>query len=299
MTSERLYEFWVLSKTLNYNKAAEQLFLNQSLLSKHIAAMEKELNTQLFLRTSHEVTLTEAGKMLARQAEEIISRCDQAERLMRQSSGLSGGKLRITCGIELSYASHIRLFVQRFMSRYPDTELTFDVLPGSIPEEILANYDLVFSPCAYYHLPSEITATFILSHGTYIYLPPGHPMVSRSMISLSQLGNETLIVPHAGELFGPYAKNAQLAERYAKGKITLLPVLNLSTALFLVSCGQGILIGPRYVRNMILSDAQTITVNILDQACRFDEYLYRCNADNEMAEIFEKELKEEYQSVRR
>ena len=84
MTPERLYEFWVLSKTLNYNKAAEQLFLNQSLLSKHIAAMEKELNTQLFLRTSHEVTLTEAGKMLARQAEEIISRCDQAERLMRQ-----------------------------------------------------------------------------------------------------------------------------------------------------------------------------------------------------------------------
>ena len=31
---------------------------------------------------------------------------------------------------------------------------------------------------------------------------------------------------------------------------------------------------------------------ILDQAFRFDEYLYRCNADNEMAEIFEKELKE-------
>ena len=28
------------------------------------------------------------------------------------------------------------------------------------------------------------------------------------------------------------------------------------------------------------------------EACRFDEYLYRCNADNEMAEIFEKELKE-------
>ncbi|MBO5567954.1 MAG: LysR family transcriptional regulator [Clostridia bacterium] len=299
MTSERLYEFWVLSKTLNYNKAAEQLFLNPSLLSKHVAAMEKELNTQLFLRNSHKVTLTEAGQMLARQAEGIISRCDQAERFMRQSSGVSGGKLHIACSIELSYASHIRLFMQRFMSRYPDTELSFEVLPGSIPEEVLSRYDLVFSPCAYYHLPPEVTATFILSHGTYIYLPPGHPMVSRSMISLSQLGDETLIVPHAGELFGPYAKNAQLAERYAKGKVTLMPVSNLSTALFLVSCGQGILIGPRYVRNMILSDPQTITVNILDKACRFDEYLYRCNTDNEMAGIFEKELKEEYQSVRR
>ena len=171
------------------------------------------------------------------------------------------------------------------------------MLLGSIPEEILSNYDLVFSPCAYYRLPSEITATFILSYGAYIYLPPGHPMVSRSMISLSQLGNEMLIVPHAGELLGPYAKKAQLAERYAKGKITLLPVPNLSTALFLVSCGQGILIGPRYVRNMILSDAQTITVIILDQACRFDEYLYRCNTENEMAEVFEKELKEECRAI--
>ena len=297
MTSERLYEFWVLSKTLNFSRAAEQLFLNQSLLSKHIAAIEKELNTALFHRTNHEVTLTEAGQMLARQAEEIINRCSQAERLLRESRGLLGGKLHIACAIELSYASHIRMFVQHFMSRYPDTELTLEVLPDSIPTEVLSSYDLVFSPCAYYPLSSEVTGTFIHSHGTYIYLPPGHPMVSRSMISLGQLGDETLIVPHAGELFGPYAKNAQLAERYAKGKITLLPVPNLSTALFLVSCGQGILIGPRYVRHMILSDAQTITVNILDQACRFDEYLYRCNADNEMARIFEAEMKEEYVTV--
>ena len=65
MTSERLYEFWVLSKTLNFSRASERLFMNQSLLSRHISAIERELNTALFVRDSHSVVLPEAGKMLA------------------------------------------------------------------------------------------------------------------------------------------------------------------------------------------------------------------------------------------
>ena len=45
MKTETLYEFLVLSKTLNYSKAAENLYISQSVLSKHIQEMEKELGT--------------------------------------------------------------------------------------------------------------------------------------------------------------------------------------------------------------------------------------------------------------
>ena len=292
MTSERLYEFFVLSKTLNFSRAAEQLFISQSVLSKHIAAMEKEMGTPLVQRTSHSVTLTEAGHMLARQVQEIISRCDRAERQLHRVHRSAGGSLRIACSLELSYSAHIRLFMQRFMSRYPDTEIIFEVIPGALPEQIIGQHDLVFSPCNYFSLPEETQKTFIMSHGTYLFLPPGHVMVSRSMIPLSQLAGETLIVPHADELFGPYAKNAQLAERSARGKLRIIPVANVSTALFMVSVGQGLLIGPRYLRNLALPD--TMTINIMDQSCKFEEYLYRSNTDNPMSEVFVQEFREEY-----
>ncbi|MGN1019924.1 MAG: LysR family transcriptional regulator [Aristaeellaceae bacterium] len=292
MTSERLYEFWILSRTLSFSRAAERLFISQSVLSKHIAAMEKEMNAPLLYRDSHTVTLTEAGQMLARQAQEIISRCEQVERQLHLSHVPMGGSLRIACSLELSYASHIRLFVQQFMARYADTEVILDVIPGALPEETLAHYDLVFSPCSYLHPAPSVQKSFIMSHGTYVFLPPGHPMVSRSMIPLSQLANETLLVPHADELFGPYAKNAQLAERNAHGRLHLIPAANVSTALFMVSIGRGILIGPRYLRNLALPD--TFTVNIMDQNCRFDEYLYRCHPGQSKAEVFEREFLEAF-----
>ena len=47
MKTEQLYEFLVLSRTLNYSRAADALYISQSVLSKHILEMEQELNTSL------------------------------------------------------------------------------------------------------------------------------------------------------------------------------------------------------------------------------------------------------------
>ena len=62
MTTERLYEFLILSKVLNFSQAAESLYITQSVLTKHIQELEKELVTQLFTRTTHEVKLTPYGR---------------------------------------------------------------------------------------------------------------------------------------------------------------------------------------------------------------------------------------------
>lgn len=53
MKTEQLYEFLVLSRTLNYSRAANALYISQSVLSKHILEMEQELNTSLFFRSTH------------------------------------------------------------------------------------------------------------------------------------------------------------------------------------------------------------------------------------------------------
>lgn len=65
-------EFSVLAETRNYWEAAERLFVNQSTLSKHIKAMEKELGVLLFSRTTRKVELTEFGKALLPYAQSIM-----------------------------------------------------------------------------------------------------------------------------------------------------------------------------------------------------------------------------------
>lgn len=56
-------EFIVLAEYKNFSKAAEELYISQPTLSKHIQAMERELGGKLFNRSTHGVSLTEFGEL--------------------------------------------------------------------------------------------------------------------------------------------------------------------------------------------------------------------------------------------
>lgn len=56
--------FLMVSKLLSFTKAADELYLSQSALSRKIAALEKELGVILLDRTNHTVALTKEGEDL-------------------------------------------------------------------------------------------------------------------------------------------------------------------------------------------------------------------------------------------
>lgn len=87
MNTERLYEFLVLSHVLNYTRAAKALYISQPILTRHIQALEAELVVPLFRRTTHGVTLTEAGRLLS----------NQAKACLRSATGRSASCVSATC----------------------------------------------------------------------------------------------------------------------------------------------------------------------------------------------------------
>lgn len=288
MNTNRIYEFLVLSKLLNFSRAAEALYISQSVLSRHMQELEEEFGVPLLKRTTHAVVLTEAGRVLAKEGPELINKWDSSLRRLRSQNMPAKGSVRIGMGLEFSYSNHIRKFLREFRSRYPDIDLKYDVLPGSTPAAVIQEYDLFFTPCTFHDLPDRMQHILVRRHGTYALLPPDHPLMSNSAVSLHQLAGQTLIVPHAQELFGPYAQNWILADKATRGQISTIKVENLSTALFLVSMGKGICIVPRYVKNMIAPE--TFIVSISDPNCRFDEYLYYKETENGAARLFYEEF---------
>ena len=288
MNTGMLYEFLVLSKLLNYSKAAEALYISQSVLTKHMQALEKEMGIPLLLRTTHGVTLTEAGKVLAKEAPELLGKCDSILRRLRNKNIPARGSIRIGMGLEFSYSNHIRQFFHAFLQRYPDIELQYDVAVSSTPSRIVTQYDLLFTPCVYHDLPPDVIHILSQQHGTLAMLPPGHPLMVLPAVSLHQLSGQTIIVPYADELFGPYAQNWMLVQKATRGQVTSIKVDNLSTALFLVTMGKGICIAPRYAKNLL--PAESFTLNISDRNCRFDEYLYYHETGNGTAKLFFEEF---------
>lgn len=50
MDTKKLATFYNLAQTKNYSKTAEEIFLTQATVSKHIMALEKEWGIKLFSR---------------------------------------------------------------------------------------------------------------------------------------------------------------------------------------------------------------------------------------------------------
>ena len=57
--------FLAAADCLSFTRAADRLYLSQPVLSRQIAAMEEELEMQLFVREKKSVRLTAAGQVLA------------------------------------------------------------------------------------------------------------------------------------------------------------------------------------------------------------------------------------------
>ncbi len=83
--------FLAVAREENFTKAARQLHLTQPTLSRQIADLEKELGVKLFVRSNHNIILTEDGMILKHRAQEILSLADKTKRdFLHKDENLEG-----------------------------------------------------------------------------------------------------------------------------------------------------------------------------------------------------------------
>ena len=83
--------FLAIAREENFTKAAQQLHITQPTLSRQIAQLEEELGVDLFVRSNHNIILTEDGMILKRRAQEILSLADKTKRdFLHKDENLEG-----------------------------------------------------------------------------------------------------------------------------------------------------------------------------------------------------------------
>ena len=136
MNLKQLEAFVRVAETKNFSAAARQLFLTQPTVSAHIAALEKELNTCLLVRSTKGVALSESGKELYAYAEQML----ELEQKIRERFGLagrqSGSVLRIAAStIPAQYL--LPGIMAQFRGEYPEEQLKlFETDSGGVIEMI-------------------------------------------------------------------------------------------------------------------------------------------------------------------
>lgn len=69
----RLKVFFIVAQRLNFTKAAEELFISQPAVSKHVKEIEKHYQCALFERNGNTLKLTAKGEMLKKYAARILA----------------------------------------------------------------------------------------------------------------------------------------------------------------------------------------------------------------------------------
>lgn len=86
MELEQLRIFSAVARSGGFSAAGRQLYISHSTTSRAVAALEAELGVRLFERSSHNVSLTEAGKILLEEAQALLKAAEDAAARVRAAA---------------------------------------------------------------------------------------------------------------------------------------------------------------------------------------------------------------------
>lgn len=147
MDTERLQEFTVVVDQGSLTKAAQQLHCTQSMLSKHVAALERELGCALLERCPDGVRPTREGSVLYGQAARILQsvqviydcvdkgKTNSSGNLAQKASAMSASHSKLSSGAGGNMA-------QRYELTSQELECLACYLDGQSLEELAAHLEL-------------------------------------------------------------------------------------------------------------------------------------------------------------
>ena len=168
---KHLTTFVAVAEELNFHRAAERLSMAQPAVSRIVLEMEERMGAKLLERTTRKVRLTESGRYLLEEAQEILRRVDVAESTVRLLA--SGTKARLRVGYTtITGHSLVPDIAREFRITNPEVqlELTYLTSPAQRDKILQGEIDLGFIEGAFQS--SEIESHPVARHKLVALLPP-------------------------------------------------------------------------------------------------------------------------------
>jgi DNA-binding transcriptional LysR family regulator len=134
---DRLQQLTLFVRTVesgSFSKAAREFGLSQPSVSRSIAALERRLGVKLLIRTTRQVSATDAGEALLARARDALLAIDEAESAARGADHLSG-VLRVALPPEYGVRRVVPL-LPAFFARHP--LLKIDLMMSDRFENLIA-----------------------------------------------------------------------------------------------------------------------------------------------------------------
>lgn len=276
MNLKQMEYFIAAAENLNFTRAAEKCFISQTAMTQQIRSLEEQIGVPLFLRDSHHVELTTAGRIYLAEARKILEQSRHAAELARLASeGIEG---EITVGYMLG-AGHGELSeaLTRFHQTYPGVRLHVvgDNLNGLKRRLITGECDLIAAVTFPGVTEEGLISEFWMNFPIMAVLPKDNPLSRKETLTYKDLKNESFIMMEPENR--PKEQMEESILIYERGGY--VPEIaemekDPEALLLLVSMGIGISILPEYIvryrKNdpllavlpLVKEDGTTETVNL-------------------------------------
>ena len=255
MNTTQIKCFMTLAETLNFTKAAAQLFISQPGLSRQIVSLERELNTLLFIRDRHNVRLTPAAAVLVK---ELAHFEDQLEIGQGYSGtltlGLLGGQF---------VSEKLTTRVMEFMRANPHIDLIFrqgsfrDLRTWLNEGEIDIAVTLDFDVAA---MEGVITSPFY--EDSTVFAISKHTKTGRKRtIKMEDLADETLIIISPDDCRAGYELVHAFLKRNPLKYSDIRYAPNLATVMMWIEAGLGFGL-VNHTSNIVASSSIRLLENI-------------------------------------
>ncbi len=193
MDIEYLSEFVVIAKLGSFSRAAEELCISQSSLSKHILALERELGVTLLVRNSRSVTLSPVGAQILGIASQISELKEELISVTHRHTAREKTALSIA-SIPVMAQYNITGLMADFQTFCPDISLEVTECERQELHDLLETGKCELAITRWGLEPEEeLTALELCRDHLVAVVSKDHAFAGRDTLSLSQLAGQNLL----------------------------------------------------------------------------------------------------------
>jgi DNA-binding transcriptional LysR family regulator len=243
MEIRQLDHFVAVAEEESFTRAARRLSYVQSALSVSIQSLERELGVRLFDRTTHRVSLTDAGEALLSSARQTLASVEQTLDVAAALKGVLRGTLRV--GIMQSFTFlDVADLLGRFHRQHPDVDIQVRPSAGGsvalVDELKRGGLDIAFVSLV--DTPAGVTTTELGVEDLHLVGRPELLPARRTRIELSDLANATFVDFPAG-----WGVRVAVDRAFAAAGVSRrvkIEVADVNTSLGLLGAGLGVALLP-------------------------------------------------------
>ena len=185
--------FIAVAEELNFSRAAQRMHMAQPPLSAAIRQLERDLGVDLFLRTTREVRLTDAGRAFLAGARRTLADAERAAVDAKRAAAGELGRLRIAFSWSMRFQT-LPALGRAFRASHPDVELLAQEMWNARMPAAFASggIDLAVSLCP--EIAAELELAPIRTERLVALLPESHRFARERAVALSALAGEQFVV---------------------------------------------------------------------------------------------------------